>query len=51
MISSDIKTDLKQQEIKKSWQMHLITFYRGTFSKNLKYSVKDAFNLGWYFIQ
>ena len=43
-----MKTDVKQQEIK---YLHLIFFYRGTFSKlemQCKTGIYIRFDLGWY---
>ena len=39
MVLTDIKTDVKQQEIKKRLVALSITSYGDTFSPNLKYSV------------
>ena len=53
MISADIKTDLKQQEIKEL-VAYLITFHRSTFSKleiECEAGMLFPFNLGWCSIQ
>ena len=53
MIPADIKTDVKQQEIK-NWWLYLINFHRDTFSKlemQCKAGIHIRFNLGWYSIQ
>ena len=56
MISADIKTDLKQQEIKYLVAVSTSQLFTEVSSQNLKYIQSKvgmylSFNLGWYSIQ